>query len=159
MRRRACVYQKITPVMKNFHNSGQSHTDFKMSLQYSSMFHISYFKENSSFKSKESLGCSNWFRNDRRGRGFTGMARKIFDRSKLVPCKNSRRESVKIVEIVQNRIGTINFYRTRIREPVIITRIKSSRNLLIFLVCFLAFFSVDFTHLVLSLLAGRTCNV
>ena len=30
----------------------------------------------------------------------------------------------------------INFYRTRIKEPVIITRIESSSNLLIFLVCF-----------------------
>ena len=38
--------------------------------------------------------CSNWLRTDRRGRGFTGMACKIFDRSKLLPCKNSRRESV-----------------------------------------------------------------
>ena len=45
---------------------------------------------------KESLGCSNWFRTDHRGRGFTGMACKIFDRSKLLPCKNSLRESVKI---------------------------------------------------------------
>ena len=47
----------------------------------------------------------------------------------------------------------INFYRTRIKEPVIITRIKSSSNLLIFLVCFFVLFRVDFTHLVLSLLA------
>ena len=30
----------------------------------------------------------------------------------------------------------INFYRTRMKEPVIITRIKSSSNLVIFLVCF-----------------------
>ena len=43
--------------------------------------------------------------------------------------------------------------RTRIKEPVIITRIKSSSNLLIFLVCFFVLFRVDFTHLVLSLLA------
>ena len=47
----------------------------------------------------------------------------------------------------------INFYRTRIKEPVIITRIESSSNLLIFLVCFFVLFRVDFTHLVLSLLA------
>ena len=44
MRRRVCVYQNtnqnITPVIKNFHNSGRSWTDFKMSLQYSSRFHI-----------------------------------------------------------------------------------------------------------------------
>ena len=46
----------------------------------------------------------------------------------------------------------INFYRTRIKEPVIITRIKSSSNLLILLVCFFVFFRVDLTHLVLSLL-------
>ena len=45
---------------------------------------------------KKSLGCSNWFRTDRKGRGSTGMACKIFDRSKLVPCKNSLGESVKI---------------------------------------------------------------
>ena len=45
--------------------------------------------------------------------------------------------------------------RTRIKEPVIITRIKSSSNLFIFLfVCFFFVLSrVDFTHLVLSLLA------
>ena len=43
--------------------------------------------------------------------------------------------------------------RTRIKEPVIITRIKSSSNLLIFLFCFFVLFRVDFTHLVLSLLA------
>ena len=33
---------------------------------------------------------------DRRGRGFTGMACKIFDGSKLVPGKNSLKENVKI---------------------------------------------------------------
>ena len=45
---------------------------------------------------------------DRRGRGFTDMACKIFDGSKLVPCKNSlRKRAWKFVEIVQNRIGTL----------------------------------------------------
>ena len=39
------------------------------------------------------------------------------------------------------------------KEPAIITRIKSSSNLLIFLVCFFVLFRGDFTHLVLSLLA------
>ena len=43
---------------------------------------------------------------DRRGRGFTGMACKIFDRRKLVPCKNNLERVSKFVEIVQNRIGT-----------------------------------------------------
>ena len=38
----------------------------------------------------------NLFQTDRSGRGFTGMACKIVDRNKLVPCKNSLRESVKI---------------------------------------------------------------
>ena len=46
-------------------------------------------------------------------------------------------ESVwKFVEIVQNRNGTTYFYRTRIKEPVIIKRIKSSSNLWIFRLCF-----------------------
>ena len=44
MRSRACVYQNtnqnIAPVIKNFHNSGLSRTELKMSLQYSSRFHI-----------------------------------------------------------------------------------------------------------------------
>ena len=40
MRRRACVYQNIDPVIKNFHNSGRSRTDFKISLQYSSRFFL-----------------------------------------------------------------------------------------------------------------------
>ena len=43
------------------------------------------------------------------------------------------------------------------KKRMAITRIKSSSNLLIFLVCFflllLLLFRVDFTHLVLSLLA------
>ena len=48
----------------------------------------------------------------------------------------------------------INFYRTRVKEPVmIITRIKSSSNLLVFLVYFFVLFRVDFMHLLLSLLA------
>ena len=54
-------------------------------------------------------------------------------------------------------VPLINFYSTRIKEPVIITRLmKSSSNLLIFLGCFVCvcvLFRVDFTHLVLSLLA------
>ena len=53
-----------------------------------------------------------------------------------------------------------NFYRTRIKEPVIITRIKSSSNLLIFLVFFFCLlFRVDFKHLVLSLLAVVPTNL
>ena len=44
MRRCACVYQQtnqnIAPVIKNFQNSGRSRTELKMSLQYSSRFHI-----------------------------------------------------------------------------------------------------------------------
>ena len=40
MRRRACVYQNIDPVIKNFHKSGRSRTDFNTSLQCSSRFHI-----------------------------------------------------------------------------------------------------------------------
>ena len=40
MRIRACVYQNIDPVIKNFHNSGRSRTDFKISFEYSSRFHI-----------------------------------------------------------------------------------------------------------------------
>ena len=54
-----------------------------------------------------------------------------------------------------------NFYRTRIKEPVIITRIKSSSNLLIFVVffCCCLLFRVDFKHLVLSLLAVVPTNL
>ena len=44
IRRRACVYlqinQNIAPVNKKFQNSGWSRTELKMSLQYSSRFHI-----------------------------------------------------------------------------------------------------------------------
>ena len=84
------------------------------------------------------------------------MACKIFDRSKLSPCKNSRRESVyeNFVEIVQNRSGTTYSQGQDSKRPVIITRIKSRSNLFIFLVClvFFVLFRVDFTHLVLSLL-------
>ena len=40
MRRRAFVYQNIDPVVKNFHNSVRSRTNFKISLQYSSSYHI-----------------------------------------------------------------------------------------------------------------------
>ena len=44
MRGRACVYQQtnqnIAPVIKNFQNNGRSQTELKMSLQYSSRFHI-----------------------------------------------------------------------------------------------------------------------
>ena len=44
MRRHACVYQhtnqNIAPVIKNFHNSGRSRTELKMSLRYSFRFHI-----------------------------------------------------------------------------------------------------------------------
>ena len=44
MRGRACVYQQtnqnIAPVIKNFQNNGRSRTELKMSLQYSSRFHI-----------------------------------------------------------------------------------------------------------------------
>ena len=45
MRRRACVYQQtnqnIAPVLKNFQNNRRSRrTELKMSLQYSSRFHV-----------------------------------------------------------------------------------------------------------------------
>ena len=40
MRRRAFVYQNIDPVVKNFQNSVRSRTNFKISLQYSSSYHI-----------------------------------------------------------------------------------------------------------------------
>ena len=68
-------------------------------------------------------------------------------------------ESVwKFVEIVQNRNGTTYFYRTRIKEPVIITRIKSSSNLLIFLLCF--FVVSCWLHASGAFFACcRTCNV
>ena len=49
----------------------------------------------------------------------------------------------------------INFYRTRIKEPVIITRIKSSSNLLIFLFCFLCYFVL--TSRIFA--CCSTCNV
>ena len=48
-------------------------------------------------------------------------------------------------------VPPINFYRTRIKEKVIITKIKSSSNLIIFLFVLPA--HMDVTHLVLSLLA------
>ena len=79
MRRRACVYQNIDPVIKNFHNGGRSRTDFNISLLYSSRFHIIAKKTFDVKRIKELF----------RGSGFTDVACKIFDRSKQVPCKNS----------------------------------------------------------------------
>ena len=94
------------------------------------------------------MGCSNWFRTDRRGRGFTGMACKIFDRSKLVPSKNSRRECVKICG---DRTKQEWYY-------VLLTRIKNSSNLLIFLLCF--FVVSCWLHASGAFFACcRTCNV
>ena len=53
-----------------------------------------------------------------------------------------------------------NFYRTRIKEPVIITRIKNSSNLLIFLLCLLVLFRFDRLHASGAFFACcRTCNV
>ena len=113
MRRRACVYQNIDPVIKHFHNSGRSRTDFKINLQYSSRYHI-ISKKTFDVREQEyhSLqGIIGVFelpdRTDRRGRGSTDLACKIFDGSKLVMCKNSLIERVwKFVEIVQKRNGT-----------------------------------------------------
>ena len=48
-------------------------------------------------------------------------------------------------------VPPINFYRTRIKDQVIITKIISSLNLIIFLSVLPA--HMDVTHLVLSLLA------
>ena len=53
----------------------------------------------------------------------------------------------------------INFYRTRIKEPVIITRIKSSSNLLIFLVCFVWVVSCWLHASGAFFACCRTCNV
>ena len=38
--RRPCVYQNTDPVIKTFHNSRRRRTYFKISLKYSSRFHI-----------------------------------------------------------------------------------------------------------------------
>ena len=159
-RRRACVYQTIGPypVIKNIHNSGRSRTDFKISLQYSSRFHI-ISKESIwcnrmrvlNYSLQGTLGCSNWFRTDRRGRGFTDLVCKIFDWSKLVNLLRSYKTGM---------VLPINFYRTRIKEPVIITRIKSSSNLLIFLVCFFVCVVSCWLHASGAFFACcRTCNV
>ena len=98
----ACVYQNVDPVIKIF---SQWRTEADRALlfrfHYSSRFHII---SNKTFDCKRIrvlfIARNRWgvqiFRTDRRGRGFTGMACKIFDRSKLVPCKNSLIESVKI---------------------------------------------------------------
>ena len=64
--------------LPSYYNSGRSRTDFKISLQYSSRFHI-ISKESIwckrmrvlNYSLQGTLGCSNWFRTDRRGRGFT----------------------------------------------------------------------------------------
>ena len=70
------------------------------------------------------------------GRGFSGMFYKIFDRSTLVPCKNSRREYMKIYlkSYKTGIVPPINFNRTRIKDQIVITRIKSCSNLIICLV-------------------------
>ena len=93
------------------------------------------------------------FRRDRSGRGFTGMACKIFDRSKLVPCKNSRTECMKISwnRTKQERYHLLTS-RTRIKDQATITRLKSSSNLINFS-CFGLPVHMEFTHLVLSLVA------
>ena len=86
----------------------------------------------------------------------------VFDRSKLVPCKNSRKRVCEnLLRLYKTgMVLPTNFYRTRIKETVIITRIKSSSKLLVFLVGFFMLFCDDFTHLVLSnFLCCRTCNV
>ena len=52
-----------------------------------------------------------------------------------------------------------NFYRTRIKEPVIITSIKSSSNWLIFLVCFFCVISCWLQASGAFFACCRTCNV
>ena len=57
-------------------------------------------------------------------------------------------------------VPPINFYRTRIKEPVIITRIKSSSNLLIFLGCFFFCVVSCWLHASAAFFACcSTCNV
>ena len=84
------------------------------------------------------------------------MACKIFDTSKLSPCKNSRRESVyeNFVEIVQNRNGTPTA-KDKNQRTSHHNKNKKYFKFIYFLVClfFFVLFRVDFTHLVLSLLA------
>ena len=101
------------------------------------------------------------FRTDRRGHAFTGMACKIFDRNKLVPRKNSLRESVTICwdRTKQDWYYLLTSYRTRIKEPVIITRIQSSSNLLIFLVCFFCVVSCWLHASGAFFACCSTCNV
>ena len=77
----------------SYYNSGRSRTDFKISLQYSSRFHI-ISKESIwckrmrvlNYSLQGTLGCSNWFRTDRRGRGFTesSLAWLVLMRKKVI---------------------------------------------------------------------------
>ena len=137
MRRRACVYQNIDPVIKHFHNSGRSRTDFKINLQYSSRYHI-ISKKTFDVREQEYHSLQ----------GIIGVFELIPDRSQRSWLHwhglqdNSRRGECEnlLRSYKTGLVLPINFYRTRIKEPVIITRIKSSSNLLIFLVCFFVLF-------------------
>ena len=79
MRRRACVNQNTNAVIKNFSdNGGRRRTDFNISLQYSSRFHI-ISKKTCDVRIRvlfiaRNFGGVRIFRTDRRGCGFTGLA-------------------------------------------------------------------------------------
>ena len=102
MRRRALFIKISTQWSKIFTTAYGSRTNFKISLQYSSSYHIISKKRiRVLFIARNHWGVrtnSGPVADRYRGRGSsTDLACKIFDRSKLVMCKNySRRECVKI---------------------------------------------------------------
>ena len=79
------------------------------------------------------VGVFEIFQTDRRGHGFTGMACKIFDKGKLVLCKNSLRECMKISWncTKQEWYHLLTSIVDKNQKPII-TRIKRNSNLLIF---------------------------
>ena len=102
---------------------------FNVSLQFSSRFHI-ILKKTFDLREQENYslqGIIGVFE-------YSGPLTRFF-RSKLVPCKHSVRVCENFLESHKTgMVPPINFYKTRTKDPVIITRIRSSSNVLIFLV-------------------------
>ena len=126
---------KHHPVIKNFQNSERSRTELKMSLQFSSRFHILYFKENISCKRIRVLFLARnlWgiriFRTDRRG--CVCLIEANWSRVKIaVECMKicSHRTKQEWYHLLTSTGQESNNQSSK-------QELKSSSNLLIFLVC------------------------
>ena len=123
-----------------------------MSLQYSSRCHIEYFKENIACKRITALFFARNHWDVRTDSGpiaeFVASLAWLAKREANWSCVKREFENL-LRSYKTGLVLPINFYRTRIKAPVMVTRIKSSSNLLIFLVCFFVLFRADFKHLML----------